>query len=220
MKEAQQPGRTPPHRHRDAAAACPQQARAIVLVLVGLVGCVAGCQLPGTGAAPTPTLTPSPTATQSADWQALHRPLRLPTVTPGASCPAAQEHVVSSDFGAALGDGPVYPAAPWSHGTYSIDGAGNRQGWYELKVAWVSRPEYTGPILIRGQQIDGPNALRFGVNEQELLPELELPAGSGGSNPGGWGAWPSFTMPRVPGCYAYQVDGLSFSEVIVFQVVP
>lgn len=190
--------------------------------MVGLVGCLAGCQLHATSATPTPTPIPSPTATQTADWQALHRPLHLPTVAPGAPCPAAQEHAVSPDFGLALGGGPVYPVAPWVHGTYAIDGARNDQGWYYLKVLWVSRPEYMGPILIRGRQIDGPNALLFGssLTGQDLLPELELPAGSGGSNPHGWGNWPSYTMPRAPGCYAYQVDGLSFTEAIMFRVVP
>jgi hypothetical protein len=31
------------------------------------------------------------------------------------------------------------------------------------------------------------------------------------------GVWPSFTRVRKPGCYAYEVDGTSFSEVIVFR---
>lgn len=213
MKGPQQPGRMP---------ACSRHAQAGVLIVVGLVACLAGCQLHATSTTPTPTPIPSPTATQTADWQALHRPLHLPTVAPGAPCPAAQEHSLAPDFALALGGGPVYPVAPWSHGTFSIDESMNKQGWYYLKVLWVSRPEYTGPILIRGQQIDGPNALLFGssLTGQDLLPELELPAGSGGPSPHGWSGWPSYTMPRAPGCYAYQVDGLSFTEVIVFRVVP
>jgi hypothetical protein len=222
LKGTQQQGRATPSRRVDEPA-LSQHAPARVLILAGLVVCLAGCQLPGIGATPTPTPTPLPTATATAGgdvWQALHRPLHVPTVTPGAPCPAAIERQVSPDFGPALGDGPVYPAGPWSHGTYSVDASPNIQGWHELKVLWISRPEYTGPILIRGQQIDGPNALRFGINGQFLLSELELPAGSGGYGAHGWGSWPSYTMPRVSGCYAYQVDGLSFSKVIVFQVVP
>ena len=30
---------------------------------------------------------------------------------------------------------------------------------------------------------------------------------------------PSYTRVRGPGCYAYQVDGTSFSRVIVFEAI-
>jgi hypothetical protein len=134
----------------------------------------------------------------------------------------AREHTVAPGFGVVIGDGPVYPAGQWVHGTVSIARAGNDRGWYDLNVLWVARPEYTGPILIRGQQIDGAHGpLLFGnsLTGQDMLAELEFSAGTGGSNPGGWGEWPSYTMPRTAGCYAYQVDGSSFSTVIAFQVV-
>ena len=35
----------------------------------------------------------------------------------------------------------------------------------------------------------------------------------------GWASWVTSTRVREPGCYAYQVDGTSFSEVIVFEAV-
>jgi hypothetical protein len=210
------------NRHPGAVARRPADRRpsapharsvvAAALAQMGLLLCLAGCQLPWIGA------TPSPTATASA-WQPLRRPLHLPTITPGAPCPVQTEHPVgpASDGWHALGDGPVYPVAPWDQGTYAIGDAGNNQGWYELKVAWVSRPEYPGLSLIRGGPIDGTGTLRFGLGGQELLTDLELP--SGRRPPDGWGVWPSFTMPRAPGCYAYQVDGQSFSAVIVFRIV-
>jgi hypothetical protein len=166
---------------------------------------------------------PTPTATSALGgdpWSALHRPLHLPSVAPGANCPAATEHSLSTDFPNVLGDGPVYMQGLWSHGTYSIEGAASTQGYYALKVLWASRPDYTWPILIRGQQVDGTGLLRFGLNAQQLLAELELPTGSGGSATNGWGEWPSYTMLGAPGCYAYQVDGQTFSEVIVFRVIP
>lgn len=124
--------------------------RALFLVLVGLLVCLAGCQLLGIDGRRTDCHPMAVSAPASVGWRA-------------------------------LGDGPVYPVypdAPWDHSIYVIDRAGNTQGWYELKVAWVSRPEYTGPILIRGEQIDDANALHFGRNGQELLAELELPAGA------------------------------------------
>jgi hypothetical protein len=36
---------------------------------------------------------------------------------------------------------------------------------------------------------------------------------------GGWREFPYFTFVRSPGCYAWQVDGLSFSEVIVVRML-
>jgi hypothetical protein len=204
----------------DGATFMVSRRRALAALVASLALCLAGCQF--SGASASPTATPTATAVSGDVWQALRRPLHLPTIAPSAVCPAALERRVTPGFSPAIGDGPVYAAGPWSSGRYSIDGAANKQGWYYLKVLWISRPEYTGPILIRGAQIDGPNALLFGSSliVQDLLPELQLPAGSGGSDPSGWGNWPSYTMPRAPGCYAYQVDGTSFSEVIVFQVVP
>lgn len=35
-----------------------------------------------------------------------------------------------------------------------------------------------------------------------------------------WANRPSFTRVRAPGCYAYQVDGTGFTEIIVFQAQP
>jgi hypothetical protein len=32
----------------------------------------------------------------------------------------------------------------------------------------------------------------------------------------GWRNMPSYTRVRAPGCYGYQIDGTSFSRVIVF----
>jgi hypothetical protein len=41
-------------------------------------------------------------------------------------------------------------------------------------------------------------------------------AGSPGEEPG-WREWPSYIYVPAPGCFGYQVDGTSFSEVIVFE---
>ena len=36
---------------------------------------------------------------------------------------------------------------------------------------------------------------------------------------GGWREWPSYTRVQTAGCFAYQVDGMGFSTVIVFRAV-
>jgi hypothetical protein len=95
-----------------------------------------------------------------------------------------------------------------------------QQLWYESKwsgqkVLWIGRPSYRGPVLIRGRQLDGPNDIRFGSG---LNPGREMRLESvGGSSPGGWQNKPSYTRLRAPGCYAWQVDGTTFSRVIVFE---
>lgn len=38
-----------------------------------------------------------------------------------------------------------------------MGGAGDLTGW----VLWFVYPGYSGPVLVRGRQLDGPNELRF-----------------------------------------------------------
>ena len=35
----------------------------------------------------------------------------------------------------------------------------------------------------------------------------------------GWREWPGVTSLRSPGCYAFEIDGVGFSEVVVFKAV-
>jgi hypothetical protein len=152
-------------------------------------------------------------------WAALSaRPLNLPTVAPGSPCPAAKGKIVSSEFAAALGDGPIYPVGLGTDGVMYYDDGLVEGGWTHAKVLWVGRPDYQGPVLVRGHQIDGTNELRF---ERGPDPPKELhlqtdPANAGTTN---WSNWPSYTRLQTPGCYAYQVDGVGISEVIVFKAV-
>jgi hypothetical protein len=90
--------------------------------------------------------------------------------------------------------------------------------WNGGRVTWVADPSYTGPVLIRGGQVGGAGAVGFGeghvpVDELQLL----TTAASSSGEPSGAREWPSFTRMASAGCYAYQVDGSGFSEVITFQ---
>ena len=69
-------------------------------------------------------------------------------------------------------------------------------------------PRYAGRVLVRGRRLDGPGLVRFG---RGLVPALEL------RMPAGRREQPSFTRLRSPGCYAYQVDGRTFSRVVIFR---
>jgi hypothetical protein len=89
-----------------------------------------------------------------------------------------------------------------------------KDGWAYSKVLWLANPEVSGNVLIRGRQIDGPNAIGFGMGDDRAF-ELnwEIQSGSG------WASLASEIRIRAPGCYAYQVDSQRGTEVIAFQVV-
>lgn len=57
--------------------------------------------------------------------------------------------------------------------------------------------------------------MRFGVDDN-VLPELEMPA----EQQLRWCYGVSSTLLRGPGCYAFQVDGTTFSDIIVFAATP
>jgi hypothetical protein len=190
-------------------------------------------------ASPTPTILPiyATAAAQSAVWQTLQKlPLHVPTVPPGTPCPTAHGHWLPTGEGMAVGSGPLYAVLGQGPGA----GADERQrqgilqfadaqaygtgtsGWGGMKVLWVIAAHYSGPVLIRGRQVDGPHDVRFNGGLDQLtadvsvappLQALRLLGPPPETN------WPSETRLQAPGCYAYQVDGLSFREVIVFQAV-
>lgn len=201
--------------------------RTIGIALCAALVCLAACRASPAGSYPAPpaaatSMAPSASATPSAGPAALAaRPLRLPTLTPGQPCPTRAGAQVSPAFGLALGAGPVYPVGLGADAVlmYAHGGAFAGSPWGGQKVLWVSVPTYRGPVLIRGRRLDGPGELRFG-DGTEPASDLAFPAGERGtassSDAPDWRNWPSYTRVRAPGCYAYQVDGLDFTEVIPF----
>jgi hypothetical protein len=84
-------------------------------------------------------------------------------------------------------------------------------------VLWLIDHGYDGPVLIRGRQLGGPSIVRF--DEGDVPPkQIRLPAEDAPDER--WRERPSYTRVRGPGCYAYQVDGTGFSDVIVFEARP
>jgi hypothetical protein len=59
--------------------------------------------------------------------------------------------------------------------------------------------------------------VRFARGTGEHLRQLYERRGEG-AQPNGWRAWPSLLLVRTAGCYGLQVDGMSFSNVIVIRV--
>lgn len=172
----------------------------------------------------------SASAPPATTWAELEqRPLRVPHLTPGAACPVTPTQPgISPDFGDAVGNSPVYVIG-MTRGIFSYGPAmafgDPTNPWGGGKVIWQIKPEYQGLVLIRGQQVDGTHALRFNggmdftptnaLGTEPLLKELHLKGGN--ATPPSWPTWDTYTRVQASGCYAYQVDGATFTYVIVFQ---
>lgn len=154
------------------------------------------------------------------DWATLRRPLHVPTIAAGRPCPAssARRNVDAAvSASPAFGPGPAYPTLDGSSGRASLVLVWSPtdppyQGWAGTKVLWTV-PTYTGAVLIRGRQLDGPNQVGFDLGPgwtNRVLPEIRLVGPE-------YSLHPAATFVRTPGCYAYQVDTLRSSYLIVFE---
>lgn len=123
---------------------------------------------------------------------------------------------MNRSYGIALGSGPAYPV-PFRGATLRYDHGRAAGGWIYVKVLWIVSPHYRGPLLVRGHQLDGKNWLGF-ARGPHPIEELPLPPARPGSTPA-WRAFPSYTRVRSGnGCYAYQIDGATFSKLLVFRL--
>lgn len=135
----------------------------------------------------------------------LQRPLHLPA----GGCALSGAHTIGGT--SVLGNGPVGPAQAAKQPFASFINS----PWSGARVTWFASSAYTGPILIRGREVGGPHAVGFGLGN---VPYDQLQVkDSAGPASGGTRQWPTFSRVRGAGCYAYQVDGTSFSDVIVFR---
>ena len=92
--------------------------------------------------------------------------------------------------------------------------------WFGEKVFWYVTPSYRGPVLIRGRRLGG--TARLGFNGAKTAgPELRIAIGdtvSWHGQPRGSRGVPSGVRARSPGCYGVQIDGTTFSRIVVFTV--
>lgn len=153
----------------------------------------------------------------------LLRRLHLPQLRPGQHCPVSPTHVVRPSYQTLIGRGPVYLIGVGGSGSATIDiGHSGRDGlgWYGQKTPWLVNRTYDGPILVRGARIDRRGEIRLAKEHSQHLRRLYWPTGADqGLQPD-----PHFrflaseTLFRTIGCYAYQIDGVSFSRIIVVRV--
>ena len=199
--------------------------RWLAMVCMMLALLVAGC---GQTFAPIPPVnTPSPIALATAladGWAALQQvPLQIPTLGAGEPCPVVPGSQVNPTLGAALGTGPLYLIGLGSQGQLDLSQANQQSGDYSMPVLLTTPPAYTTDMLVRGQPMDGPNAILFSFSpDAQVLGELQLSpdtAGTAAGADGDWLIWSAYLVVSGPGCYGLQIDGAGFSEVLVFQVV-
>lgn len=187
-------------------------------VPLGLRGAVAAAALAlvACGQQPVPRTTPEPDV-----WQDLRaRTLQIASLGTGAPCPetGTSHIVVSGRTQPVMGAGPVYASA------IALTPA------RISKIPWVADPSYTGPVLIRGRQMDGttpvllsasanhargqPIIRSIGGERFEFKRELDL-LEAGAQTGAPWRFWPSTTFVATGGCYAWQVDTLAGHDIIV-----
>jgi len=189
-------------------------------VIIG--GCLAVVDpTPSTTPSPSPTVTPWPIPDA---WDPLlERPLEVPVLGLRDPCPVTTVETAVEGIRAALGDGPIYPALGGSGGILELQERNAFEGrsWLAQKTLWLSDDRYRGIAVVRGARLDAAGTLRFQTGGDILRSELRLTLDSwvfGGNPPPGWRQWNSYTVFSDPGCYAYQVDGDSFTTVIVVEV--
>jgi hypothetical protein len=135
-----------------------------------------------------------------------------PTIAAGAKCPVttfSSEPVKT--VSPLLGDGLIRPA---TGSTITIERDSSYPGWADAKVIWYTPPG-TGSVVLRGQRIDGTGAVAFVEGSNPMKSSLELQRLAGG-----WGDDPTLLLVKMPGCYAFQIEGLDFSRIIVFRAEP
>src|SRR5216684_777853 len=217
--------------------------RAIVAVVVALAILSAGCRAVVRTGQSTPntheTTTTVPAASSLADLR--NRPLKLPTVGAGKTCPTTASHGLSPVVNGGKGKGPGFGFGP---GPVYLSGIIELYpGGFDNEV-WLIEPTYEGPVLIRGQQINGSHIVSFAepimfplggfssagspppgaavtsvTIEGQAIPfyqELDLPPMSSTDAKGFWRMFFARTHLEAAGCYAFQLDGLDFSLAIVF----
>jgi hypothetical protein len=158
------------------------------------------------------------------------RPLQQPVLASGASCPA-------SPMVNLLGVAPDYGFGEWPA---FISG---QTSWYAggQGAMLMVGSSYSGPLLVRGFQLDGNGRSNVTLAEEDLPPasagdfaakekqhSVELVSGihttEGGlelqSSPPSslWRAWSGRLSTGGPGCFALQVDGDTFTRTIVISV--
>ncbi len=154
----------------------------------------------------------------------LARPLHFPSLQAGESCPATSGAIVNNSFfdGVALGNGPVRVLisnrGDLLQGRAVLGLATGSKRWYALQTLWFAMPGYTGPFVVRAKRLGASGPIEVqpgGTGGEPGTGPLIVPAGATLNTKDGYRTVPGSTWVTSAGCYAWQVDGQNFSDVIV-----
>lgn len=178
----------------------------------------------------TDTLPPTPVPDLWAELRG--RPLKTQPLPPDSSCPVTRASRQESAFGFdyRYGSGPIYLSSGddvTSPGLIGADGIfdlnhftyRDRFGGYQVKTPIIGDPIYNGQALIRGHQLDGQGVVKFEYNRGQGVSEMRLEEVNNIYTREGWYFWNTGTYFSGPGCYALQIDGLHFTDVIVLKAI-
>jgi hypothetical protein len=160
---------------------------------------------PSDAAAASTTASPlADTTVGSAAYAALRaRPLKLPTLSANGPCPVSATRDFASPTGHKL---PGYGSGP---GPLFLSGQTEYfSGVYALLLVSA---DYSGPVVVRGRELNGPSGIPF-----QDAPKDGVVTIAPGPN-GQWRSWGSQLVGQA-GCYGLQVEGTSFTEVIIFSI--
>jgi len=149
------------------------------------------------------------------------RPLNVPTVGAGDACPhSAVGPIAVERIGSSLGGGPVFLTLGHD-GVAQFHSYDKSDGLYTTRTIWAIAPDIRSPVLVRGQQINGPNIVRFAHDGPATLDALRFGAAPDVPLAEAEDEW-RFAAASLgvagPGCYVLQADGPYFSESVVFEV--
>ena len=155
---------------------------------------------------------------------ALDRRFHLPSSGPGEVCPvtpgenADNPYVMGLQFGSGQVHMIVGNRGNPSDGTIVLGTTSQIPGWFAVENVWLSGPQYQGPFMVRGKRLDGPGTVAFGGSSPAITTFVEPP----GPDPNSYGPYrtpPGSFWVKGPGCYGFQIDGLSFSQIVVIDVL-
>lgn len=177
-----------------------------------------------------PLLTPEGGSSPSGGdlTEFLNRPIKFEHLSSGAPCPVSAGKREVPKVAITIGDGPVYavpgfrelPPRPGGVVEYENGESPTVGDRYPVKVLWaVDSARHSGPIVVRGAQLDGQEELLFQIDGR-VEAFLNLSPSGEGSADSEWRYHPSAVLIRKPGCYGFQVDGPELSQVMIFKAVP
>jgi hypothetical protein len=115
----------------------------------------------------------------------------------------------------ARGTGPVFVGLGTAHVVRYTEDTREDGGWYYNKTLWAISPKYERAVTVTGEQVDGPNELRFNAatgSPGEKLTALEFDE----ADTAEWRYGPSDTLIPADGCYAFRIEGEDFVEWVTF----